>query len=272
MSSSQAPMPASTSHAATQILPYPLDEDIVSLHYEEDHRELIKELERHGRLLEVFPPQIHNPYPMGLTLSSFHLLKAVSEALHRGITALVKNYFLDERLHAGNLELSPRAVEILRAVEARPYNIGSWRPDYLFPADDVFSFRVCEINARFPFNAFYASHEKNKGLLSLPYLSNVAIMPVDELAQVPDTFRNVFDSHLPVGIIKDEAGGWDVRLFQESFNSGGKGGSGVDDSSNGGGGSCVCADDAPPPPPPPPPPNSVRSGSFPQSPTCSERF
>ena len=47
---------------------------------------------------------------------------------------------------------------------------GSWRPDILYPKDEPDNFKVCEINARFPFNGYYASHEKNNILGQLSYL------------------------------------------------------------------------------------------------------
>ena len=50
---------------------------------------------------------------------------------------------------------------------------GSWRPDILYPQNDLDRFQICEINARFPFNAFYVSHEKNNILGRLSYLKGM---------------------------------------------------------------------------------------------------
>ena len=113
-----------------------------------------------GKLLEVYPPEIHNPYPIGVTLQSFTAMRDVSKIAHKGVSALVNNYFKDTRLCDGVLKLDERAVEVLRSVQHLPYNIGSWRPDILFPSDDLTGFKICEINARFPFNAFFSSHGK----------------------------------------------------------------------------------------------------------------
>ena len=238
--------------AATHCIPYALDADLVA-HYEADSRTLLEELKQHGRLLEVFEPHVHNPWPMAITLQSFTRMKAASGAMHRGMIALVNNWAKDERLHKGYLRLSDRARQVLALVEDSPYQVGSWRPDFLFPASDAASFQVCEINARFPFNAFYASHEKNGGLSSLPYLQGVPVMPVSELEMVPQVFTGVFDESKSVGVVK-EKGGWDVFLFQESFNAAAD----------------AAQASAPRPPPPPPPPSAllltseVVSGSFPR--------
>lgn len=54
-------------------------------------------------------------------------------------------------------------------------NSGSWRPDILYPKENPDHFQVCEINARFPFNGFYASHEKNNILGQLSYLKGEVV-------------------------------------------------------------------------------------------------
>ena len=132
--------------AAFQIIPYPRGETIsADNHFNEDFSVLCKHLRDRcgGKLLEVFPPEIHNPYPIGITLDSFQMMKAASATIHRGIQALVKNYFSDPRLCQGLLQLSPRAQEVLLSVQHLPYNVGSWRPDFLFPSDDLSSFKIC---------------------------------------------------------------------------------------------------------------------------------
>jgi hypothetical protein len=205
--------------AATHVIPYALDEDPLE-HYEEDARALLEVLRSScdGLLLEVFQPEIHNPYPMGITLQLFLHMKRVMRVLHTALTAIVKSYLSDPRLHAGLLQVSDEAHALLKTVDHLPYNIGSWRPDFLFPKDKHDTFSICEINARFPFNAFYASHEKNAGLSELPYLREVPAMPIAELDAVPTIFKSVFDSSKSLGLLKASEAGWDVRLFRNDFN------------------------------------------------------
>lgn len=204
--------------AAFHLVPYAIGEDIAA-RFEEDSEVLFRELSKHGKLLEVFPTKVHNPYPIGITLQSFMSMKSASEALYRGIVALVTNWHKDHRLHSGYLNISDRAREVVALVQDRPYSIGSWRPDFLFPRSDVSSFQVCEINARFPFNAFWASHEKNSAHSALGYLEGLPIMPIAELESVPEVFTSVFDSSLSLGILKENGAGWDVYLFVETFNA-----------------------------------------------------
>jgi len=131
--------------AIQQIVPYPEGEDVAAIHYARDAADLQASLTGRceGQLLEVFPPSMHNPYPMGITLPSFNLMKEASSVLHRSIQVIVANYFKDPRLCEHALVLSERARQVLRKAEQQPYRVGSWRPDVLFPSDDPIGFRIC---------------------------------------------------------------------------------------------------------------------------------
>jgi hypothetical protein len=204
-----------------QIIPYGSEVDI-SEHYGKDYCEMIAELEKScdGHLLETFPAEIHNPYPIGVTLNSFYIMKRVMGALHRGLQSVVEAYFDDPRLHSSLLCLPDNIVKVLETVKHRPYKIGSWRPDILFPDKSTDVFLVCEINARFPFNGYYVSHAKNVALSKMSYLQNIPIMPIHELEGVPGAFSGVYDRHKPVGILKPSGhAGWDVNLFHFDYSS-----------------------------------------------------
>ena len=200
-----------------------------SLNFAADFNEMITKLRScSGKLLDIFPPEIHNPYPIGITHNDFVIMKKVTSAVHRGLRAVINAYFLDSRLHAMTLNFPAPVMDVLRIIESQPYSIGSWRPDILFPQDGMGEFLICEINARFPFNGYYLSYIKNHALSTLSYLDNIPVMPIRELAEVPDMFGGVFDSARPVYILQSgggRAGGWDVHLFQEAYRcSGGVGG------------------------------------------------
>lgn len=248
----------------SQILPYAIDEDLAE-HYEEDHKSTIDILAQlnDGVLLEIFPAEIHNPYPMGITLISFYLMKKVMEVIERGVISIVKNYFHDQRLHELYLPLSSQAQEILHKLQSKEYALGSWRPDILFPRDSVDSFVICEINARYPFNGYYASHFKNSAIASLPHLNNVPIMPIQELEGVLNAFHGVFDPTKPVGILKslEKDKGWDVNLFQKLFGNEKANSENLEPS-----------DSSTTNFPPETPPLLVRESSFPQPPTCKREF
>ena len=192
-------------------------------HYAADHDLMIQLLRSSydGLFLSIYSPEIHSPYPLGITLNSFYRMRKVSRVLARAIHAIVTNYFKDERLHKSIMELSADAQYLLDQMAHLPYDIGSWRPDLLFPADtDPERFLICEINARFAFNGYYCSHEKNKILSQLPYLDRIPMMPVTELQDIPDLFRRSFAADQAIGIVKvDAKEGWDVKMFHEHVAS-----------------------------------------------------
>lgn len=206
-----------------QIIPYGSEVN-VSEHYADDYREMITELEKScdGHLLETFPAEIHNPYPIGVTLNSFYIMKRVMSAVHRALQIIVEAYFDDSRLHT-LLSLTENSFEVLNTVKHRPYKIGSWRPDILLPDNSTDMFLICEINARFPFNGYFVSHAKNVALTKMSYLQNIPIMPIHELEGVPGAFSGVYNRLEPVGILKPNGHmGWDVNLFHFDYTSHGR--------------------------------------------------
>jgi len=157
--------------------------------YTKHHDYLCKQLKSNSSmLLKVFPSEIHHPYPLALTCNTIELIEEVTNAMVRGINAVVANYFNDDRFYNRYLKLPPNAVSLLRHVQELPYELGSWRPDMLFPdpnskshskshsnsksnsnqensidigIDVDVEFQICEINARYPCNGYYVSFEQN---------------------------------------------------------------------------------------------------------------
>lgn len=176
--------------SVVHLVPYWSDGDAIK-HYATDHNKLIELLTSSydGLFLNIYSPEIHSPYPIGITLRAFYKMREISHVISRALQAIVSNYFDDPRLCHLMLQLPPEATELLSQMKGRPYFIGSWRPDFLLPegrGDDIL---ICEINARYAFNGYYCSHEKNKTLHRLPYLDRVPMMPVTELEDIPDLFR-----------------------------------------------------------------------------------
>ena len=91
-----------TQSSILQIVPYDADVDVIENgSFDADYSVMCRSLEGccDGQLLEVFPRAIHNPYPLGVTLQSFELMKQVTGVLKRGIHAVVDNYLKDPRYY-----------------------------------------------------------------------------------------------------------------------------------------------------------------------------
>ena len=106
---------------------------------------------------------------------------------------------------------------------------GSWRPDFLLEGNDE-HYRVCEINARFPFNLFlhaafcqqaYIDVDDKIDPLALPVAHPKEASdgsPSDEnirtyLQQICDSLLGFFDHSLPLHLLKGEETGLDIHQF-----------------------------------------------------------
>lgn len=71
------------------------------------------------------------------------------------ITKIVQNYFLDNRIRE-IYQLDSKFESILKLADAVPYNIGMYRPDFIF--DKNGNEKICEIGCRYPINGWMVSH------------------------------------------------------------------------------------------------------------------
>lgn len=218
----------------TQVVPVDVDfgvdvddvgvKDKQHLLYLKHHKRLCTQLtSSSSKVLEVFPSEIHHPYPLALTTDLVDLFEEVSGAMFRGINAIVTNYFNDDRFYNRYLKLSTNGVNLLRHVQHLPFHIGSWRPDVLFP--DCSSkccnsqvgggggeFQICEINARYSCNAYYISFEQGRAMFegksnakSCNYLRGCPVTPVKGVGNIPNLFESHFykeNSPNVIGVVK----------------------------------------------------------------------
>lgn len=81
------------------------------------------------------------------------------------------------------------------------------RPDFLYESDSYRTrFRICEINARFPCNAYFITDFGSNLILNLEQAKSLTphLTHIDSLAQVLECFKNEFDLTKPIGIIKNK--------------------------------------------------------------------
>lgn len=107
-----------------------------------------------------WPPayqQAASPYPFYTPPQRLAELHQVQSALHTAVVAIIKNWWSTPRYQV-TIPISPKVERVLRSLELRrPYtDIGSYRPDYLIPLHHHQPLAICEINARFMFNGFFA--------------------------------------------------------------------------------------------------------------------
>lgn len=172
--------------------------------------------------LEV-PECQRNPYPFALSEQHVDEQGRWCALAHTAICKVVNNFFNDERLVGKQMQPSQdpqmrRMLDVLRNHATSEYtNIGSWRPDMLFPADETLgrSFEVCEINARFPYNGFFSSCAKTVCAAQV----SEDILPIEGLAVIPEAFDGFYNRTQPLGIVKGLEKGGGVHIFKANASS-----------------------------------------------------
>ncbi|KAF5271469.1 hypothetical protein FQR65_LT05089 [Abscondita terminalis] len=153
-----------------------------------------------------------NPYPLLFSkellreINNFHAL--LVEAIHK----IVTNFFSDPQLQQV-ISLNDTALNLLHRLKDKPYQIGAIRPDFLF--DKNYQLKICEINARFPLNAFLISQciyteMQQKFVDKFSYFDRKLIAPSEVLKQF-------FDCEQPVYIFFDKEKSFDIFLLQNIF-------------------------------------------------------
>ncbi|KAL1409567.1 hypothetical protein Q8F55_003552 [Vanrija albida] len=123
-------------------------------------------------------------------------------ALHPALVHLVRGWFSSPE-RAAAIPLPPKIARVLAALDAtREFTLGSIRPDYLIPEADA-PLRVCEINARFPFNGFMHAlmHDDAVGAAGLvpPGYGSTILPGRDVLA----AFDALTDPARPIAVVAD---------------------------------------------------------------------
>jgi len=92
--------------------------------------------------------------PAVVDASHLSALKRLAQLLDGALRAIVERYFEDSRIRA--IYRLPETLDrILRQTRGKPYNIGLYRPDFIYDKDG--QPRICEIGSRYPLNGWIVS-------------------------------------------------------------------------------------------------------------------
>jgi hypothetical protein len=120
----------------------------------------------------MIPIPLHqrmSPFNICITQQFAQTLESVHRLLDRALVDIVERWFTDaETNFPSRMPLESHEEEVLRWVSSQehsqpgPGNMlayhkrsGMWRTDILFENGDIEAAKICEINARIPFNGFY---------------------------------------------------------------------------------------------------------------------
>lgn len=180
--------------------------------------------------------QSFNPYPLAISAEHFQTQKKLQSLLYKALTTIVENYFQDEHLQKW-LDLPEPVFRALSKLADKPFRLGSYRPDFLHTMDN--SIVICEINARFPANAYFISHYLNNVIGTTEYLnhgrqaglartdisgdalseSTFAASAFDlsafpEISRTVELFTSVFADHKSINCLYKREKGWDRHFLE----------------------------------------------------------
>ena len=150
-----------------------------------------------------------NPYPMLLDDDIIEQIEEANNIIIIALEAIIKNYFYDKDVQ-GILKLSKKASKLLEKCSKITYKLGSIRPDFLITTDN--QIKICEINARFPFNGIFATQ-----FLRDTY-TKTGISDYISINQYPDILTLVlrnFDLSKPIVILRDREKGYDMNFLEK---------------------------------------------------------
>ena len=175
--------------------------------FHNDKAELLKLLS-YNRSFERYGENF-NPYSMLLDDDIIEQIEEANNIVVIALEAIIKNYFDDKDIQS-ILNLSKKALRLLEKCSKTTYKLGSIRPDFLITTDN--KIKICEINARFPFN----------GILATQYLRDIynktSISDYISINQYPNILTLVlenFDLSKPIVILRDREKGYDMNFLEK---------------------------------------------------------
>ncbi|WP_040615672.1 hypothetical protein [Rickettsiella grylli] len=186
-------------------MPNPL---INCCHLQRDKHTLIKNLNKLYTPI-CFDSLNINPYPLLFDKQLFSQLKDCHSLLIEVIPKIVSNFFIDPSLQQ-IIALDDKTLDLLHSLEDKPYEIGFIRPDFVL--DKNYQIKICEINARFPLNAFVLSQCLSDEIFK-KFEIELSFLNVNKIKNL-DIFENFFDFKHSIHIIFNKEKSLDIFLLK----------------------------------------------------------
>jgi len=130
--------------------------------------------------------------------------------LHEAIQKIVSNYFTDERI-SNIYQLDDELETILKEAESFPYNVGMYRPDFIFDTNG--QPKICEIGCRYPVNGWMFSYYTRLIFDKLLPDNSNNWSELYENDSFISTIANDFDITKPLFYVHDLEGGTEAYQF-----------------------------------------------------------
>ncbi|KAJ5144998.1 hypothetical protein N7448_002390 [Penicillium atrosanguineum] len=149
----------------------------------------------------------------------------LGQALVLAVTDIVERWWSDVGARfPERMPIEPVEEQLLQWMQQQEKHVlhpfrfhqGSWRPDFLLESSEdpeqIENYRICEINARFCMHGFLFTAFGQQALLNMG-LEEYGIKGATDPQNVITGLRSLFDSSLPLHLVKGKEAGFDIHMF-----------------------------------------------------------
>ncbi|MFD2565770.1 hypothetical protein [Pseudotenacibaculum haliotis] len=140
----------------------------------------------------------------------------MSSILNSLLVMFVYNYFRDVRIQ-GVYQLDKELQEILSMTEGVPYELGLYRPDYIYDING--QAKICEIGCRYPINGWMLSTYLNSSVSSLVKNVDENWNAIPEQNDFIEELSGRFDADEPIFIVRKSEKGTEVNYLKNELAS-----------------------------------------------------
>ena len=153
--------------------------------------------------------------PVLVDHSQLKVFSQLSKILNDVIKKIVLNYFNDKRIRE-IYQLDAELESILRLVESKPYQVGMYRPDFVF--DKSGQLKICEIGCRYPINGWMLSYYTRQIFNKLLLINDDNNGTLYEQTSFVSSISNDLDSSKKLFYVHDLEGGTEAYQFFDEIN------------------------------------------------------
>ena len=150
-----------------------------------------------------------NPYPLLFNKQLVYQINDCHSLLIEAIHQIVTHFFSDSALRQ-IISLNDQTLNLLHPLKDKPYEIGAIRPDFLF--DKTYQLKICEINARFPMNAFILSQCIYDEIVK-NFVDKISCLHKKMIKNF-EILNQFFDYTQPIYILFDKEKSFDIFLLK----------------------------------------------------------
>ena len=176
----------------------------------------------HHQMMRVLKNHLHEiPYngkdtflntPVLVSQNYVESTNRLCSILNNVIQKIVENYFNDVRIRE-IYNLDPALEEMLKMASKQPYEIGLYRPDFIYNKSG--KPKICEIGCRYPVNGWILSFYLNDAVENLQLQTKRSINSTDFLS----TFTDNFQKDKRLYLVHDNEKGTEIHYLLKKLNS-----------------------------------------------------